>query len=190
MQVSRPGHGLELQCWTPTLAKCLRPDSTPRKRENPKGKKAKQPKNKREPLKSSLMWAGSYQLVPLGFKGSWGHLGLRKPSSPLSPTSPVVLAASHRTRNGVLALDKREPAASALQIALCSWLWSHLQARAGASLHRYLSRLTSLLSGFPIGCLQSFYWVSSVWGCNISVSTFLSPKHGFTVLGHEEEQEF
>lgn len=63
MQVSRPGHGVTAVL-NSNAGKVPEAWQHTGKRENPKGKKAKQPKNKREPLKSSLMWAGSYQLVP------------------------------------------------------------------------------------------------------------------------------
>lgn len=154
---ARRDSSVELQRWQSAWGLTAHPGKEKTLRE----RKQNSPKINVSPSRAPLCGLGATSSC-LGFKGSWGHLGLRKPSSPLSPTSPIVLAASHRTRNGVLALDKREPAASALQIALCTWLWSHLQARAGASLHQYLSRLTSLLSGFPVGCLQSFYWVSTV----------------------------
>lgn len=94
------------QCWTALLARCPGPDGMPRKRENPKGEKAKHTRNKCEqkgPAKAPLCGLVAVDLC-LWSKGSWGHLGLRKSSPPLALSSPAV-------PNHVI------------QVPACPWRW-------------------------------------------------------------------
>lgn len=128
------------QCWTAVLAKCLGPDSMPSDRENPKGKKAKQAKNKRQrkgPAKAPLhgLVGTGCAFGPGAAGGTWGF-----------PTTDVVLSCSpwpchtgpgHRAlasdKGSILHLDWEPPCA--LELALnCN------AGHAGASLLRYLSR--------------------------------------------------
>jgi len=114
---SQAGEWHDKQRSTALLAKCPGPDSMPRKRENPEGKKAEQTKNKCE-------WKGSakaplHGLVAAGVclwpKASWGAPRAEK----AFPTTGFVLSSSPQPCHAGSCLprevvDKGQPLTSAL----------------------------------------------------------------------------